>query len=293
MRPTVDPKNKIDRANVLLFLGLTVPLSWAAQILLINATPCSNTSTNPLQMLALIGIMWIPGLCAIIIHCLKMRRPFKELGFRFGSGPAPWKAYLASALLIPVAYCVIYGLTFFFGLGSPDWNVRGLAAMQGAPISIGNIFGIMLPASIILGPVLNLPAALGEELGWRGFLLPKLMGYGKWRAYMLLGLIWGFWHIPLITAGFNYPGYPGSGVVMMIAFCTVFGAVINEFFQQQQSVILAAWMHGALNAQGYGIWHWLFPKVNPVWGGDTGFTALFVWGATALILMGFFSDREF
>lgn len=145
---------------------------------------------------------------------------------------------------------------------------------------------IVLPAiffsSLALGPAINGIFGFGEEFGWRGYLLRKLMPLGKWRAYILVGVIWGFWHTPLILVGFNYPGYPILGVVAMMGMTTTFGIYINEMTLRHRSAILAGWIHGAFNGQFYGIWHILFPDVHPLLGGVTGLIGMMVWAALGL-----------
>ncbi len=51
--------------------------------------------------------------------------------------------------------------------------------------------------------------ALGEEIGWRGYLLPKLSGLGPVRAALLAGLLHGLWHLPIILLT---PFYRGRGI---------------------------------------------------------------------------------
>jgi hypothetical protein len=283
------PDERFDRAGVLLFLAATFVLSWAAQITLVRmADPFNHIVGNApdtLSTAVLVGIMWIPGLCALTIHCLVQRRPLRRLlrpGNETNQGKQ-WKGFGAAMLIIPLVTAMAYGLTWALGLGQPDWNFTGLAALQGAPVHVSDVFLVMLPSSIVLGPLFNIPAALGEELGWRGFLLPRLMPLGKARAYLLLGAIWGLWHAPLIVAGLNYPGHPVTGIFMMMIACTAFGTFFNELTLSCRSVLLAAWMHGALNAQGYGIWHWMFPDVHPLLGGDTGLTGMLMWTIAALL----------
>jgi hypothetical protein len=113
--------------------------------------------------------------------------------------------------------------------------------------------------------------AFGEEWGWRGFLLPRLMPLGKLKAYLILGVIWGLWHAPMIAIGFNYPGQPIAGIFMMIGLTTALGIFINELTLRYKSAILAGWAHGVFNSQAYGIWRViLFPMVNPLIGGISG-----------------------
>ncbi len=264
---------------ILLFLVLTFGLTWGVESYLIADGLSFQGVIDAGAMLKLVAIMWIPGLCAMAVHRFVERRSMKELGLRFGS----WQGYLIALLLISLGYFMIYGLTWLLGLGKPDWDMSALLALN-VGASPGELSIItLLGASILIGPIGNIIPALGEELGWRGFLLPRLMPLGKTRAYPLIGLIWGLWHVPLILAGFNYPGYPTLGILMMILGCTAFGALFNEMTLKYRSVLLAAFLHAALNAQGYGIWHYLFPNVNPVLGGDTGLTGFIVWSAMAVI----------
>jgi membrane protease YdiL (CAAX protease family) len=90
--------------------------------------------------------------------------------------------------------------------------------------------------------------ALGEELGWRGFLLPNLMPLGQWKAILLSGVIWGIWHAPAIIQGLNYPGYPVLGIFMMIVLCVLLGTVLSWLTLNTKSPWAAALGHGALNA---------------------------------------------
>jgi hypothetical protein len=92
-----------------------------------------------------------------------------------------------------------------------------------------------------------------------------------------VGAIWGFWHAPLILAGFNYPGHPFLGVAAMMGMTTTLGIYMNEMTLRHRSSILAGWMHGAFNGQFYGVWRILFPTVHPLLGGVTGVVGMIVW----------------
>jgi len=64
---------------------------------------------------------------------------------------------------------------------------------------------IALIQGLIAGVTINAVAGFGEEYGWRGFLQSKLHFLGFWKSSYLIGIIWGFWHAPLILQGHNYP----------------------------------------------------------------------------------------
>ena len=134
-------------------------------------------------------------------------------------------------------------------------------------------------ASVLAAPFFNGLIALGEEIGWRGYLLPRLMPLGKPRAYLALGVIWGLWHMPLIWIGFTYPDQPILGTIKFIAMTTAIGIYINELTLANNSCILAAWIHGIFNAQKLGMWSLLFPVSNPLIGGFAGVIGILVWFA--------------
>jgi membrane protease YdiL (CAAX protease family) len=179
-------------------------------------------------------------------------------------------------------------------LAEPDWDLSETFAMisaMGADMSTAppapSLLAGLLLASLLAAPFINAVFGFGEELGWRGYLLPKLMPLGRSRAYVAVGAIWGLWHAPLIVIGFNYPGYPVLGIVAMMALTTALGTYINEMTVHHESSILAGWMHGVFNSQAYGIWRVLFPSVNPLLGGMTGLVGIAVWSA-----VGYWSMRR-
>jgi membrane protease YdiL (CAAX protease family) len=109
---------------------------------------------------------------------------------RFGS----WKPYLASAIVLPVCFALVYGLTWGVGLAQPDWKLEQFRAMFIAagvnfppiPHPEQALLGVFF-ASLMVAPFFNGLVALGEEISWRGYLLPRLMPLGKVQAYVLLG----------------------------------------------------------------------------------------------------------
>ena len=128
--------------------------------------------------------------------------------------------------------------------------------------------GISYPVSVLVsavaavtyGPAINTFLALGEEIGWRGFLYPQLKArLGKRKAWVLGGAIWGAWHWPLIwligyeygAATANSAGYFGFPVTGMLLFCIItvgLGILHDWLYEKSGSIWVPALLHGAFNA---------------------------------------------
>ncbi len=275
----------VDRKGIFSYLAITFALTYMIEGALI-LTGFRLTGVPPLYgQLAIAGVMWVPALATVLTIRFVTHEGFAITNLRIGS----WWPYLKTGLVIPAAFVATYGLTWLLGLGRPDWQLtqfREMIASAGADPSAMPPTSVFLPglflATIFITPFINSVFGFGEELGWRGYLLPRLMPLGRTRAYVLTGVIWGLWHAPIILVGFNYPGYPVLGVLWMAGMTTALSLYMNELTLRHRSSILAAWMHGVFNSQGYGIWRLLFPDVHPLLGGFTGLVGIAVWLALGI-----------
>jgi membrane protease YdiL (CAAX protease family) len=102
--------------------------------------------------------------------------------------------------------------------------------------------------SVLFGPFIGLVITFGEEFGWRGYLQTELFKVGRRRGVLLLGIIWGAWHWPIILMGFNYPGHPLLGVLLMTLYTTGLAVVLGYAVLRTGSVLLSSFLH-ALNNQ--------------------------------------------
>jgi membrane protease YdiL (CAAX protease family) len=113
---------------------------------------------------------------------------------------------------------------------------------------------MQIGSALIAGCTINALFAFGEELGWRGYLLKALQDKKLLPASLIIGVVWGLWHFPLILLGHNYPQHPVIGVGMMVIFCILLTPVMIYIVIKSKSVITAAIFHGCFNAiAGIGI----------------------------------------
>jgi len=240
----------IERKYIYWFLGITVLFSWPL-FLAPLALNDQDASTKQLATQGLWAIaMWAPGIAAMIVTLFIAKKPFNSLRLNT-LGP---KRFYLWAWLLPAALTILGGLfTLMFGLAKLDLNFTMIrdalkSAPGGADISPMVIVLSQALLALTLGPFINILFTMGEELGWRGFLLPHLLPLGQWKAVLLSGLIWGVWHAPVIVQGHNYPGYPILGIFMMIIFCVLLGVIISWLYLNTKSPWVAALAHGSVNA---------------------------------------------
>lgn len=223
---------------------------------------------DPLFTVYALVMMLTPTVAALLVTRFaepKDQRPggpgiARSLGLWPLKPVGPFLAFLAAGWLLPMLL-VMGGLLLgaVVGLYPADFAnlpvLRGLMAQQ-APQAAEQVMsmsaGMLLATqlfNILLGSIINMVPALGEEIGWRGWLVPRLEPWGKTATVLVSGVIWGLWHAPLILLGYNYPGVPGWLSLLAMSGMTIsFGAVFAWLRLASGSVWPAALAHGSFNA---------------------------------------------
>ena len=197
-------------------------------------------------------VMWTPALAVWLMWLAGRRRPVLSFSLR----PAlrrNWKWYLAAWALSLAA--AVLGALLYFGVYPRDFDstLPALAPMmEQAGISRGTAVSLLLGV-LVYGPVINLFFAIGEEIGWRGFLYPALrQRMSTLPACLLVGAIWGLWHTPINLMGHNYgtsyPGFPWLGILGMCLFTTSAGTFLAWLSERSGSLWPTALAHGTINA---------------------------------------------
>ena len=218
------------------FTALAYVIAWtvwaplwpaALQSVVVGWTPSAYGGGS----LAPVG-MFAPALAALLMRLL-----FRE-GVRGSLGPLRRWRWSVLAVLVPIgivavtiAVATTSGLAVFhLGGAQPTWEVAILLLLVGTPVSA-------LPA-------------FGEEYGWRGYLLPRLLPLGEVRASIVVALIWAPWHLPVPLVGLNFPGKrPLAVLTMMTAGVLALSLLFTRFFVASGgAVVTVALLHGSLNA---------------------------------------------
>ena len=223
-------------------------------LFLLHAEPA-----GPLMLLISVVFMFLPALTTLIVKRLSHDSGglFLQLNMR-----KAWKQYLLAAFIPGVLEGI--GVTLYFLIFPTHFDLSltytaQLLTLNGQtaelpqlslPVVIGAGLIVILAAPLV---IVNHVAAFGEEIGWRGFLLPLLTEeLGIQKAVLLNGILWGIAHAPLVCFGLNYtgdyPGAPWSGILMMVLFATSIGIFLSYLTLKSRSIFPACIAHGAINA---------------------------------------------
>lgn len=231
------PDGRRDRARGFFYLYMAMTLVFIAIAVLSVAAPELKTLPVILKQAALFA--GVIGL--LLFRLFGGRESFARANLRGGR----FRDWLIYGGAIVIFFGLQAALNQAFNLGKANdlkALIPGVSTMPTALLTLA-----LGAQTVIIGSLIGLVVAFGEEQGWRGFLQGQLICLGRKRGVLLLGLIWGVWHYPVIWMGYNYPGRPIFGTVAMTLFTVLFAYVLGYAMLKTGSVLLAAFMHAILN----------------------------------------------
>ena len=237
--------------NLLKFLALAFGLGWLFQGLAV----WSGVSGNGRQWL--VAAMWAPLLAAILtgpdtrrrVWALMKRGGWKLWPIALAAG---WSFSAGQQLLLAAGRQGHWNAEIFHlrpDGGGID-SVHGVGMLLGVGSQSFSFFALNLVLSVSVAALITmLMGGIGEESGWRGILQPELARrWGLFKGTLLVGLIWGYWHLPVNLAGYNGPQHPILTALLIFPIHTVamsFG--LAWLTRQSASVWPAALAHAANN----------------------------------------------
>jgi membrane protease YdiL (CAAX protease family) len=199
-------------------------------------------------------LMLFPGAVAIAFRIIR-REGFRNVGW----GLRRWW-YLIPAVLVPVV--VVLGVVFL--ASALNWATPpdrffvfedGMLQSSKIGLMLGNqpqsvpFFVLNLVLSHIAFLIVGSIITLGEELGWQGYLQQKLSRrFGLNWGLVLLGVIWGYWHLPLVLMGWTFPDHPVLGALLLMPVSTIcYGVFEGWIYLRSRSIWMPALAHAAIN----------------------------------------------
>lgn len=242
-------------AAVLVFVVLSCGLAWLVALPLWLGDGLAEPSTGYLLPV----MMLTPAVAALAVtFAMKVPRPGARLRFLglWPLRPARRVVWLMVIGWLVPPVLVALGILVAAAVGFVDLDptFSGFAAEiakalpAGAPMPPVELVVISQIAMIPAAALFNSLLAFGEELGWRGWLVPALRPLGTWPALLLSGAIWGLWHSPLILLGYNFGRTDVTGVLLMVGGCVAWGVLLGWLRLRSASVWPAVLAHGSLNA---------------------------------------------
>lgn len=233
--------------------------------------------------------MFAPAIAAIIMMKAKGRPLRGPNGLGLGLGRLRWW------------FGALFGIAALCGASFAMTAIIDLQAVSSAAefeAAIGRLKGVpdlgawqsraiaALVLTILIAPFLNLPLFLGEELGWRSYLTPRLVKLFGRRGVLIAGAIWALWHLPLILLGHNYGSEPLLGLVIWIPLCMALSVLFTALRNLGGSVWPAAIAHGVLNQLATLLTGIILvgARFDPLLHGAAGLAGLLVFGCAATVV---------
>jgi membrane protease YdiL (CAAX protease family) len=253
-RPAAPDRQAMQRRGLVVYLTMAFGLAWLVQVGLVfglRGVPGGLASLGSGSLVVALLLMWPPALGAFVARRWVEHGGFGDAGLHWPSWPYVLVAWLGPAALTAAAALLslpIYPFDATFS-GLQETAAR-LGQTLPAPPAV--IVAGQLGLALTLAVPINAVFAFGEEFGWRGYLLPRLIEQcGHWPGLLLHGAIWGFWHAPLIfLSGYNYPGHPLLGVPWFVVACMLLGVLFGWLALASRSVLPPTLAHAAFNAVG-------------------------------------------
>ena len=189
------------RMQVLIYLVLVFAFSSLFYFLILHSGSLGNG-----RGMYVLGLMWCPALAGMLTLRLN-RRSIAELGWKWGETKYQIQSWFIPLLYASIAYVIVW-VAGFGAFGNREYLDALVRQMHlgGSPwISIA--VGISLTGTY--GLVRSVSSALGEEIGWRGFLVPELSKTTSFTLTSLIsGMVWSLWHYPVLIYGDYNAGTP-------------------------------------------------------------------------------------
>lgn len=239
----MDSKMLAIKRLVIFYIVAIVPLIGISIGLSAAFGEAAYISTDP-QALKWVSFLSAAAMFAPSISCAVTRLVTKEgwgntyLGFTAKKGNIGYYAF--SVISKPIESLMF--LIIVWGVFLGDMSLSEVFNTQSPVMNISLVF-VQIAASVVL-----FFPAFGEEWGWRGYMMPKLLELmPKPAAVVVGGVLWGLWHAPLTVIGHNfgvdYPGFPFVGIVIMCGFCIAANAVLTFVTERTKSIYPASFWH--------------------------------------------------
>lgn len=249
----------------------------------------TNYLMNSMTTILIWGLirMYIPTLASVIGLKVLGKNALNELKGFLGQirNISTLKWYFLSPLITVASLGIYILFSIVFGFFTLTTLIEQVEILQNILPQENNqtmlltiIFLFMILSSYIVAITLNVIYALGEEIGWRGFLVSLLIeNFGFVKTNIIVGVLWGLWHATaIVLLGHNYQVHRIEGILIFTIITILFTFPHTFVRISSKSVLPAASLHGSINA----LWGFTFlitkSSDNEIFGG-LGFLGIITW----------------
>jgi membrane protease YdiL (CAAX protease family) len=193
------------------------------------------------------GLMWCPGISALITLRFQ-KRHISDLGWQWGK-----TKYQIWSYIIPILYALIaYTTIWLFGWGgfyNKDFVKQIIESYGLGIIPDGTIITLYVILNGVFGTIRSTANSLGEEIGWRGFLVPELFkSFGYTKTSVISGLIWSVWHFPILLFADYNSGTPSWYAMSCFTVSVISISFVLTWFRiKSDSLWTAVLLHASHN----------------------------------------------
>ena len=217
---------KVPWLEFAVFVAVAVILAWVVCLpLWLSGEGIGNVMLVQVTGMAMMFTPLIAVVVAMLIQRRRTGEPRASIVRYLGIWPLrPFGRVLGMTALAFFGVFVLVAVAYLLGAAF-GWMQVDLLGLSGFKAQLAQLPGLeeipvvvavigYLAAHGVWGRCSMCTVAFGEEVGWRGWLLTSLRPLGTWPALIIVGVIWGLWHAPLILLGYNFarPDITGPGV---------------------------------------------------------------------------------
>jgi membrane protease YdiL (CAAX protease family) len=232
-------KSFVQSYAVLAYFVLTFAITWGSILILTGASsfPLPSEKIESAGPLVYVGMLIGPSISGLLlIGIVEGKSGFRSLFSRLGKWRVSGWWYVIALLTAPL---LILAILLLLSLSSSEYAPAILTTEN--------------PASLLVtGVVMGLFVAFLEELGWTGFVVPKLrQKNGLVTTGIIVGVLWGAWHYPPFSASVRDSGSLSPTLylaVLLFSFLPVYRLLLVWIYERTGSLLLVILMHAPLSA---------------------------------------------
>ena len=257
-RPLAVVPTRVPWLEVVIFLVLAFGLAWVACLpLWLSGKGLSDPLLVQVTGMAMMFTPFIAAVVAMIVQRKRAKQPLASFPRYFGIWPLRPAARVVWTTIAAFFAIIVFGIAAYFlsaafgwvkldpiGLSGFKAQLDQLPGLESVPLGLAIIGFVVI---MIISSLSTLIFAFGEEAGWRGWLTTSLRPLGTWPALIIVGVIWGLWHAPLILLGYNFNRPDVTGLALMVLGCVMLAILFGWMRIRTGSVWPAVAAHAALN----------------------------------------------